>query len=69
MRRAFTPRQRRVLRMLAGNLCQKCGAVLDADFHADHVRAHSRGGPTILENGQALCASCNLKKGASHDDD
>ncbi|WP_170605824.1 HNH endonuclease [Ruegeria arenilitoris] len=69
MRRAFTPRQRRILRMLAGNLCQMCGAVLDAGFHADHVRAHSRGGPTILANGQALCATCNLKKGASNDDD
>lgn len=69
MRRAFTPRQRRILQMLAGNLCQICGTVLDAGFHADHVRAHSGGGPTILANGQALCASCNLKKGASNDDD
>lgn len=69
MRRAFTPRQRRILRMLAGNLCQICGAVLDAGFHADHVHAHSRGGPTVLANGQALCATCNLKKGASNDDD
>ncbi|MCE8527899.1 HNH endonuclease [Ruegeria pomeroyi] len=55
--------------MLAGNLCQICGEVLDAGFHADHVRAHSRGGPTTLANGQALCATCNLKKGASNDDD
>ena len=69
MRRAFTSRQRRILRMLAGNLCQKCGEVLDASFHADHVHAHSRGGATILMNGQALCAACNLKKGASYDND
>ncbi|AWZ20546.1 hypothetical protein RTM1035_02370 [Roseovarius sp. TM1035] len=54
--------------MLAGNLCQKCGEVLDASFHADHVHAHSRGGATVLKNGQALCATCNLKKGASNDD-
>lgn len=67
MKRTFTPRQRGILRMLAGNLCQKCGAVLDASFHADHVRAYSRGGPTILMNGQALCATCNLEKGASDD--
>ncbi len=69
MRRAFTPRQKRVLRLLAGNLCQKCGTVLAAGFHADHVHAHSRGGPTILDNGQALCATCNQKKGACDDND
>jgi 5-methylcytosine-specific restriction endonuclease McrA len=69
MRRAFTSRQRRILLMIAGNLCQKCGEVLDASFHADHVHAHSRGGATVLNNGQALCATCNLKKGASYDHD
>ena len=69
MKRIFTARQRRILRLLAGNLCQKCGEVLDASFHADHVHPHSRGGATNLMNGQALCAACNLKKGVSYDDD
>jgi 5-methylcytosine-specific restriction endonuclease McrA len=67
MNRAFSPRQRRILRLIAGNICEKCGDVLDASFHADHVRSFSRGGPTILMNAQALCATCNLKKGASDD--
>jgi hypothetical protein len=25
--------------------------------------AHSKGGKTVTNNGQALCAPCNLKKG------
>lgn len=33
-------------------------------MHADHIHPHSRGGDTSIHNGQALCARCNLKKGA-----
>jgi superfamily II DNA or RNA helicase len=33
-------------------------------MHGDHVIAWSEGGATELDNLQALCASCNLKKGA-----
>lgn len=36
------------------------------NFHADHVVPWSGGGKTTVANGQLLCASCNLKKGASH---
>ncbi|MHA3683734.1 HNH endonuclease [Leucobacter sp. HY1908] len=32
--------------------------------HADHVYPWSKGGPTTLANGQALCAGCNRSKGA-----
>jgi 5-methylcytosine-specific restriction endonuclease McrA len=63
MTRAFGPRQRRILRLLAGNKCKICGRRLDDDFHADHVKAFSKGGKTTLNNGQALCPECNLKKG------
>jgi len=28
----------------------------------DHKKPHSKGGPTIIENGQWSCISCNLKK-------
>ena len=31
-------------------------------FHADHVVLHSRGSPTIVSNGQVLCARGNVKK-------
>ncbi|MDN5795355.1 MAG: HNH endonuclease, partial [Intrasporangium sp.] len=30
--------------------------------HADHIRPHSRGGPTSASNGQGLCIACNLTK-------
>ena len=32
------------------------------DWHADHIRPHSRGGKTTVANGQLLCPSCNHKK-------
>jgi superfamily II DNA or RNA helicase len=62
MRRLFSPLERFVLADKAGWICQKCGQAL-TNFHADHVRPYSKGGPTTLDNGQALCPSCNLKKG------
>jgi superfamily II DNA or RNA helicase len=34
-------------------------------MHGDHVIPWSRGGPTTMENLQALCGSCNLRKGSS----
>lgn len=40
-----------------------CGDILSGDWHADHRVPWSAGGPTDLLNGQALCVSCNLKKG------
>ncbi len=32
--------------------------------HIDHIAPHARGGPTSLDNGQGLCAACNLSKQA-----
>lgn len=65
MSRFFTRAQRRVLSLLAAGRCQSCGDPLPADFHADHRRPHTLGGPTILINGQALCPPCNLSKGST----
>jgi superfamily II DNA or RNA helicase len=62
MRRAFTARQKRNLAMLSGGKCVLCGSILGRRFHADHIVPFSRGGETILLNGQALCAACNLRK-------
>lgn len=40
-----------------------CNEPLEDGWHGDHVRAFSQGGATELSNGQALCPTCNLKKG------
>ena len=43
--------------------CAICGKPFDIrDMHGDHVIPWSRGGKTTLENGQMLCAECNLAK-------
>ena len=63
MNRTFTQSQRAVLYLRARGICQRCGCVLNpANWHADHKIPFSRGGPTELWNGQALCPPCNLSK-------
>ncbi len=62
--RFFSKRQRRILAWAAGFQCQVCGKFLGDRFHADHKIPYSKGGKTIVTNGQALCAKCNLKKGS-----
>jgi 5-methylcytosine-specific restriction endonuclease McrA len=64
MRRLFTKRQKRILAWIAGGQCMNCNKSLAKSFHADHVFAFSKGGETTTSNGQALCATCNLKKGS-----
>jgi 5-methylcytosine-specific restriction endonuclease McrA len=44
-----------------GHACQQCGAPAT---HADHVTPRAYGGSDDATNLQALCADCNLKKGA-----
>lgn len=41
--------------------CRLCGDW--HDLHVDHIIPESRGGPTIFDNLQTLCRTCNLKKG------
>ena len=48
-------------KVLANACCVACGSV--DDLHVDHKVPVSRGGTSELENLQALCASCNIKKG------
>lgn len=64
MTRLFTRKQRRYLSILSGGRCNLCGIPLPRSFHADHVHPWAHGGETTLHNGQALCPSCNLQKGA-----
>jgi len=62
-KRLFTPRQKRILKLTSGNICEKCGKKLKGNFHADHIVPYSKGGKTILNNAQALCFTCNVEKG------
>jgi 5-methylcytosine-specific restriction endonuclease McrA len=63
-RRLFSDRQRRILAWVAAGQCQRCGKSLSGQFHADHITPYALGGKTVTNNGQALCAPCNLEKGA-----
>lgn len=62
--RLFSKRQKRILKFLSANICCVCGIKLDKNFHADHIKAYSKGGDTTLINGQSLCQKCNLSKGS-----
>lgn len=66
-RRFFSKRQRVLLRLISGGLCTFCKQSVGKKFDADHIKPFSRGGLTILKNAQALCASCNRKKGAKYE--
>jgi 5-methylcytosine-specific restriction endonuclease McrA len=61
-KRKFTARQRIALFIKAQGLCLECNELLAPSFHADHVLPFSKGGATEMQNGQALCPTCNLKK-------
>lgn len=62
-RRFFTDAQRKEIYLRAEGVCESCGCRLNpGDWHADHIRPHSKGGLTELQNSQALCPSCNRAK-------
>ncbi len=64
--RSFSKEQRTAIYRRDRGTCQICGALCEeTEFHADHKKAHSRGGKTTVENGQVLCNTCNLRKGAA----
>lgn len=64
-RRRFSDRERAALYLAADGRCTECGAELEPGWHADHVDPYLAGGPTDVINGQALCPSCNLRKGTT----
>ena len=50
--------------MRDGNKCKLCGiTVTGENIHFDHIKPWSKGGETLLENLQVLCAEHNLAKG------
>lgn len=66
MTRFFSRKLKLYLCILAGGRCEACGVQLPENFHGDHKQPFSKGGSTVLANGQALCPKCNLAKGARH---
>ena len=66
--RAFTRDERIVIWRRDNGTCQEqgCGrSIAFNEMEADHIIPHSRGGQTTINNGQALCRSCNASKGAT----
>ena len=64
MKRFFNAKEKAALRILSGEQCEACGKELGDDWQADHIKPWSKGGKTEPKNSQALCKSCNLKKGS-----
>ena len=67
--RRFNGETRRTVMSRAGGRCEGSiflawGRCRDEAGEADHVYPHSRGGPTTLANGQALCRGHNRSKAA-----
>ena len=61
--RFFTPDQRAVIYRKGNGVCAECGIQVSEDnFEADHIKPWSRGGRTIIANGQILCSHCNQVK-------
>jgi superfamily II DNA or RNA helicase len=63
--RRFNTAQRIALYLAADGRCEICGTELERGWHGDHITPYSVGGPTDVINGQALCPTCNLKKGST----
>lgn len=63
-RRRFSRSERVGLYLASGGRCSLCGVELSRGWHADHIQPYSRGGDTDTVNGQALCPTCNQRKGA-----
>jgi hypothetical protein len=62
-KRFFSQGQRDEIFSRSKRKCAHCEIDLSrTNFHADHVRPYIHGGPTTVENGQALCTACNRKK-------
>ena len=63
-RRYFTPAEVSAAWLRQDRRCRDCGRGVPRDLvEGDHIIAWSAGGPTTMENLQALCVACNRRKG------
>ena len=61
--RAFSPKMARTAYERQKGICPKCGKHFEiGEMQADHITPWSKGGKTIAENCQMLCADCNRRK-------
>ena len=64
----FPNEMRQRIRQQQGGLCMYCGVRLSrGNLHIDHIYSAEHGGSNAAENLQALCASCNIRKGVQTD--
>jgi hypothetical protein len=72
-KRAFNELERIIIYRKGKGFCQEClreekpekeAKVSWSEYQADHVFPHSKGGETVLENGELLCRYHNQSKGA-----
>lgn len=71
-KRAFSELERIIIYRKGKGLCQQCvrdgkseneSKVSWSNYQADHVLPHSKGGKTVIDNGELLCTYHNLSKG------
>ena len=63
--RAFTSKMARAAYERQKGFCPKCKKPFEIeDMQADHITPWSKGGKSIAENCQMLCAECNRRKSA-----
>lgn len=61
--RSFTPKMARAAYERQRGICTKCKKHFKIDeMHADHITPWNKGGKTVAENCQMLCADCNRRK-------
>lgn len=61
--RAFSPEMAQAAYERQKGICPKCGKHFEiGEMQADHITPWSKGGKTIAENCQMLCADCNRRK-------
>ena len=61
--RRFSDKMARTAYERQGGKCKRCGKKFAIeDMQADHITPWAKGGKTVAENCQMLCADCNRRK-------